>query len=112
MIPVLYTLAEYRADVEFRAAPAGDGTVPRDLAEFCLGLAGETGEVCDLIKKHWRDNRDLDLDKLKKELGDVLWYVTMIGSRFGLALEEIAAANTAKLAARYPDGFTRDGGIR
>jgi hypothetical protein len=39
------------------------------------------------------------------ELGDVLWYLALIGSIFGWTLEQMVAANIAKLRKRSPDGF-------
>ena len=70
-----------------------------------LGLAGETGECCDLVKKcFFQDGRDIR-EKLKDELGDCLWYVAEGASAMGWTLEEIAQHNVDKLRARYPDGF-------
>ena len=70
-----------------------------------LGLAGEAGECCDLVKKHnFQDGRNIK-DALKDELGDVLWYVSEAASALGLALEEVAQHNIEKLKRRYPDGF-------
>jgi NTP pyrophosphatase (non-canonical NTP hydrolase) len=43
---------------------------------MALGLIGETGEVVDIIKKHKFHNVPMDVDKLKKEVGDILWYLT------------------------------------
>ncbi len=77
-----------------------------------LGLAGEVGEVVELIKKDRFHSRPLDRTKLCSELGDVLWYLTYLAASFGLTLEEIAGANRDKLRARYPDGFTPGGGAR
>ena len=69
-----------------------------------LGLAGETGEVCEKLKKAIRDEGGAISAERKtliaKELGDVLWYVSALSSELGLDLEEIAAGNLAKLAAR------------
>lgn len=73
-----------------------------------LGLAGETGEVLDLIKKHKYHGHDLDRDALAGELGDVLWYVAGIASHHGLSLGDIAKRNVTKLAERYPDGFSHE----
>lgn len=73
-----------------------------------LGLAGEAGEVCDLIKKGIYHAHDLDHDKLKKELGDVLWYVAALSSGLGLTLSEVAEANIAKLRERYPEGYSSE----
>ena len=70
-----------------------------------LGLAGETGECCDLVKKcFFQDGRDIR-EKLKDELGDCLWYVVEGAVAMGWTLEEIAQHNVDKLRARYPDGF-------
>lgn len=66
----------------------------------CLGLAGEVGEVCEKIKKHVRDGRSLDVEELKKELGDVLWYVSAIASDLGIDLEDVATTNYEKLKSR------------
>lgn len=75
------------------------------LATLGLGISGEAGEVADLIKKHLGHGHDLDWDKLKAELGDVLWYVACLADRLGISLSAIASANVEKLKRRYPDGF-------
>lgn len=71
-----------------------------------LGLGGEAGEAIDLIKKHLFHGQPLDVEKLRKELGDVLWYVSAIATGAGLTLEEVAEANVEKLRKRYPEGFS------
>ena len=70
-----------------------------------MGLAGETGEVVDYLKKVHFHGHDLDDDKLAEELGDVLWYAAAICSAYGLNMNEVARANIAKLQDRYPHGF-------
>lgn len=74
----------------------------------CLGLAGESGEVLDMVKKWVFHEKDLDKDHLKKELGDVMWYVAMLCESFGFDLDEILQMNVDKLKARYPEGFDPD----
>lgn len=70
-----------------------------------LGLAGETGECCDLVKKcFFQDGRDIR-EKLKDELSDTMWYIAEAASSMGWTLEEIGQHNIEKLRARYPDGF-------
>lgn len=82
-------------------------TEPRTALNIgALGLGGESGEVIELIKKHLFHDQPLDLEKLRKELGDVLWYVAAIATGAGLALDDVAEANVAKLMKRYPGGFS------
>lgn len=70
-----------------------------------LGLAGEAGEVANVVKKIQRDNggvltEDFRL-RLKDELGDVLWYISACADELGITLEEIAEYNVEKLAKRH-----------
>ena len=69
-----------------------------------LGLAGESGEVSDKIKKVIRDDVGVlnaeKIQDLKKELGDVLWYVSQLSTELGLSLEDIAQSNLDKLFSR------------
>ena len=69
-----------------------------------LGLASEAGEVCGKIKKVIRDHKDLGFaglpEDVKKELGDVLWYLAVLAYNLGLSLEEVALANLEKLRDR------------
>lgn len=59
------------------------------LGVFAMGLSGETGEVVDLLKKVVGHGHDLDKDKLIKELGDVMWYLAVLGHRFQSSAEQI-----------------------
>jgi NTP pyrophosphatase (non-canonical NTP hydrolase) len=78
----------------------GDGVVMA-----ALGLAGEAGEVVELIKK-WRfHGKPIAEADLKAELGDVLWYLACMADRYGFRLEDIAAENLAKLEKRWPHKF-------
>jgi NTP pyrophosphatase (non-canonical NTP hydrolase) len=71
----------------------------------CLGLSGESGEFTDMIKKWIFHEKELDIYHLKRECGDVLWYIAMLCHSFGWDMEEIMQMNIDKLKARYPDGF-------
>lgn len=75
------------------------------LMNAMLGLAGETGECCDLVKKcFYQDGRDIR-EKLFDELSDVLWYVAEAASAMEFRLDDIATHNIEKLKKRYPEGF-------
>ncbi|HWA51634.1 MAG TPA: nucleoside triphosphate pyrophosphohydrolase family protein [Patescibacteria group bacterium] len=69
-----------------------------------LGLAGETGEVLEKIKKLFRDNNGKltkeNNEELKKELGDILWYVSQLSLELGIKLNDVAVANVEKLTSR------------
>ena len=66
-----------------------------------LGLAGEAGECCDLVKNIKYQGHELDKEKLKDELGDVLWYIAETATGLGISLEEVAEYNLDKLHKRY-----------
>ncbi|WP_405284451.1 nucleoside triphosphate pyrophosphohydrolase family protein [Gaopeijia maritima] len=71
-----------------------------------LGLAGEVGELLSEYKKHLRDGaaHRLFTAKVREELGDILWYVATVSSRFGLSLEDVAAGNLSKCADTWATG--------
>jgi len=73
-----------------------------------LGLAGESGEIAEKIKKVIRDKEgvvdDETRDLIKKELGDVLWYISQIASELDLSLEDVARGNIEKLLSRLERG--------
>ena len=77
-----------------------------------LGLAGEAGECCDLVKKFKYQGHELDKEKLKDELGDVLWYIAETATGLGISLEEVAEYNLDKLHKRYHGSkFTKEDSI-
>ncbi|MBQ6486633.1 nucleoside triphosphate pyrophosphohydrolase family protein [Candidatus Saccharibacteria bacterium] len=75
------------------------------LIEKVLGLPGEAGEAADKFKKIIRDKGGVislsDREEIVKELGDVLWYVTMIAEYLEIPLSEVAQKNIDKLEDRY-----------
>jgi len=75
------------------------------LLNSVMGLCGESGEACDLVKKMRFQGHALDVDRFKKELGDVAWYLAEAAAAVDSSLEEILQMNLDKLRARYPDGF-------
>lgn len=75
------------------------------LALASLGIAGEAGEVVEIVKKHLFHSKPLDLVKLEKELGDVMWYIAAMCHVTGLDLGMVAYKNLEKLEKRFPNGF-------
>lgn len=75
------------------------------MSNACLGMAGETGEVCDVIKKHLYQGHQINTNDLIKELGDVMWYIALMCNTFGFSLEQIMEANIEKLKRRYNGNF-------
>lgn len=75
------------------------------LLDGILGMNGEAGECSDIMKKHLFQGHDLDKEHLMKECGDVAWYLAITAYALGYTLDDVLAANMAKLANRYPDGF-------
>jgi NTP pyrophosphatase (non-canonical NTP hydrolase) len=96
------TFTEYQDDALRTAAPVRDD---KELLISACGLAGEAGEVVELIKKYVGHAHTPSPTRISEELGDVLWYCADIASRYDLNLDGIAANNIRKLRERYPNGF-------
>ncbi len=84
----------------------------KDLANACLGLAGEVGEFVEIVKKHLYHGIQADHDKLVKELGDVAWYMALACEILDVNMSEVLTKNLDKLEKRYPEKFVKGGGIR
>jgi NTP pyrophosphatase (non-canonical NTP hydrolase) len=97
------TLDEYQTAAE-RTVNSKLSTADR-LMDAAAGLAEESGEILGIVRKHAYQSRALDKDKLTIELGDALWCLSMTARSAGITLEQVAAANIAKLKARHPDGY-------
>jgi NTP pyrophosphatase (non-canonical NTP hydrolase) len=83
----------------------------QQLANAVIGLAGEAGEVADVVKKHLFQGHGLDKAKLTKEIGDVLWYLELLYRETGLTQAVCEEAAITKLLARFPDGFSTNDSI-
>lgn len=105
-------LNEYQAAAMATAGDLLSRRAEEGIVTAALGLAGEAGEFADHVKKWWAQGHDLDLDKLDKEAGDVLWYLARYAEARGKWLSELATLNIEKLAARYAaSGGVFDPGI-
>lgn len=73
----------------------------------CLGLAAESGEFIEIVKKitfQGKPLNDENVYHLKRELGDVMWYWINACRALNLDPYEVIAENVKKLEARYPGG--------
>ena len=75
------------------------------LMNSCLGLSGEVGEYNDLVKKAAFQGHPVIYGNIKKELGDILWYVALACYAWDFDMDEVMQKNIDKLKQRYPDGF-------
>jgi NTP pyrophosphatase (non-canonical NTP hydrolase) len=98
-------LSEYQKKALTTALYPNQGNNPYYPA---LGLGGEIGEVLNKVKKIMRDHDGMITDEyreiLKKELGDVLWYLGALATELDLNLDDIAQANLEKLFSRMERG--------
>ena len=77
------------------------------LTNCALGLAGEAGQVVDLVKNYTFKGHPLDKDQLTHELGDVLWYLSQIAEWADIPFDQVAKDNIETLNRRYPNGFNK-----
>lgn len=78
------------------------------LINSVMGLCGESGEAIDIVKKWFAHGHELDRDHLKKELGDIAWYLAEAATALDIGLDEVLDANIEKLRKRYPEGFATE----
>lgn len=100
------TFSEYQKRAITTATVTADHEV--SIYYHVLGLVSEAGEVADKIKKVVRNQKgdfsQLDKNDFKKELGDVLWYLSMLSTIFEFDLTDVAQTNLDKLADRQKRG--------
>jgi NTP pyrophosphatase (non-canonical NTP hydrolase) len=75
-------------------------------SNMCMGLAGEIGEVIDIMKKHIYQGKELDITDVIEEVGDVLWYIANFCNVNNITMDECMESNIKKLRKRFPNGFT------
>ena len=74
------------------------------LVHATMGISGEAGELLDAVKKHVFYRKPLDVDNVKEEIGDIMWYAAIALDAVGSSFEEVMALNQAKLSKRYSSG--------
>ena len=71
-----------------------------------IGLATESGELLDALKKHIFYGKDLDKVNLAEELGDLFWYIAIVADELGVDFESVMERNITKLQTRYGHQFS------
>ncbi len=75
----------------------------KEILIWGLGLTGETGDIAGCIKKTFSHNND-QRKGIRENLGDIMWYISMICNYFHWNLDEILEENIEKLKKRYTTG--------
>lgn len=75
------------------------------LTHASLGLCTEAAELADAIKKHIFYGKPLDKVNLVEEVGDILWYASIVLDACQSSFDEAMYKNIAKLRKRYPQGI-------
>ena len=81
-----------------------DGDHRAVISNMSMGLAGESGEFIDHVKKYLYHGHDIDHEYVRKELGDILWYVVALMNCFDQDLIDVMEKNKEKLQNRYKSG--------
>ena len=68
------------------------------------GMVGEIGEIHSIYQKMYQGHA-FEVDHVKKEFGDLLWFIAEYCTAKGWRLDDIMRMNIDKLKERYPDGF-------
>ena len=77
------------------------------LLTAALGISAEAGEFTEIVKKIVFQGKPVNQENLfhlKRELGDIMWYVSQACIGLDISLEEVIQMNFEKLSARYPEG--------
>ena len=83
-----------------------DADVPR-LLTAALGLTAESGEFTEVVKKiilQGKPYNEENIFHMKRELGDICWYLAQACMALDTTFDEIIEMNVDKLKARYPGG--------
>ena len=96
-------LAKDGADIKRELTPE-----QANLWHMATGISGEAGEVEDAIKKHVVYQKPLDVENVKEELGDLLFYMSNLMQSVGLSFKDVLQHNIDKLSVRYSSGKYSD----
>ena len=91
----------------YRLQELGGDVALQRLLTAAVGISAEGGEFMEIVKKmifQGKPASEDNLEHLKIELGDVLWYVAQACMALNISFEEVADMNIKKLEKRYPEG--------
>lgn len=80
------------------------GKIP-DLLHASEGITTESGEFTDVLKKHIFYGKPLDVENMREEIGDLLWYIAIAAEALETSLSQLMTDNIRKLSKRYPGQF-------
>ena len=83
------------------------GTNVTQLLTAALGLAAESGEFTEVVKKIFLQGKPYNEENvfhMKRELGDICWYLAQACMALDTTFDEVIEMNVEKLKARYPGG--------
>ena len=89
----------------------GFGVSPERVLTAAIGISAEGGEFAEIVKKCIFQGKPMDDDAqfhMKRELGDIMWYIAQGCIALDTTIEELMEINTHKLQERYPDGFDKN----
>lgn len=70
------------------------------------GMASEIGEIHSIFQHYLQHkDREIDIKNLVDEIGDAIWFIAELCTRFGIKLDDVMARNIEKLRARFPEGY-------
>ena len=92
---------------QIQSVESGDGLPVHRLLTAALGICAEGGEFTEVVKKIVFQGKPVNEDNIfhmKRELGDIMWYVAQACMALDTDFNEIIEMNVEKLKARYPGG--------
>jgi len=96
------TMNEYQ---KLAARTINEKLTPRKMEDHAkCGMVGEIGEINSIYQKVYQEH-PIDYYHIKKELGDLLWFIAEYCTAMNWELGDVAQMNIDKLRARYPEGF-------
>ena len=82
--------------------------MPWEIQSHALhGMVAEIGELHSIYQKVYQGH-EVDIDHLKKELGDLLWFCAEYCTAQGWDMEQVCVKNIEKLRKRFPKGFSAE----